>query len=381
MIQKEVTANDILRWILKITTANKIPDIHINTGQQPRIRDHNWEIQILQTIEVNWVEIRSPRLSREMVADIIKIVVWDKMYLRFEVHLELDCSYQFDWDWDWEPDRYRVNCYIDSAWLSIAMRIIPSEIPTIDELWLWDSIKKLCKKNKWLILVTWPTWSGKSTNLASMIDYIAQNNKKHIITIEDPIEFAFKSWKCLINQREIWNSTKWFPEAMKSALREDPDVIMVWEMRDPETIKAAITIAETWHLVLSTLHTNDSVQSIDRMVDTFPSHQQTQIRMQLSQSLIWVISQRLLPRKDLDWRIACREILIMNDAIKNLIMTWKTHQIYSVLEVSFKSWMILMDKYLTILYKKWKICKDTLLANTRDKEWMEMLIREEWLEG
>ena len=283
--------------------------------------------------------------------------------------MELDTSIQIE-----NGDRYRVNCYKDTKWYSIALRIIPSHIPTLEDLWLWEQIKQMCSKNKGLILVTWATWSWKSTNLAAMIDYINKNFKKHIITIEDPVEFVFNSEKSLVNQRELWNHTKGFPEAIRASLREDPDVIMVWEMRDPETIKAAITLAETWHLVLSTLHTNDSVQTIDRIVDIFPSTQQKQIRMQLSQSLVWVVSQRLLPREDKQERIAAREILITNDAIRNLIIWWKTHQLYSVLEVWQKQWMILMDKYLIALYKKWIISKDTLISYSRDKEWIEMLI-------
>ena len=244
----------------------------------------------------------------------------------------------------------------------------------MEELWLWEKIKELCKKQKWLILVTWPTWSWKSTNLASMIDFINKNYKKHIITIEDPIEFSFEDWQSLIHQREVWAHTNSFERAIKSALREDPDIIMVWEMRDPETIKAAITLAETWHIVFSTLHTNDSVQTVDRIVDVFPPAQQAQIRMQLSQSLIWIISQRLVPRIDWKWRVAAREILVTDDAIKNLIITGKTHQIYSVIEVWKEKWMILMDKYLLALYQKNFISKETLLAFARDKESLEMMI-------
>ncbi len=263
---------------------------------------------------------------------------------------------------------------MDTAWYSIALRRIPDKIPTLKELGLWNQIEEICNKSKWLILVTGPTWSGKSTNLAAMIDYINDNHKKHIITIEDPVEFAFKSKKSLINQREIWSHTKWFNNAIRASLREDPDVIMIWEMRDPETIKAAITLAETGHLVFSTLHTNDSVQTIDRIVDVFPWSQQKQIRMQLAMSLVWVVSQRLIARSDKQWRIPAREILIVNDAVKNLIISWKTHQLYSVLEVGQKQWMILMDKYLLALYKKDIISKETLISYVRDKEWIEMML-------
>ena len=244
----------------------------------------------------------------------------------------------------------------------------------MDELWLGDQIIEMCNKSKWLVLVTWPTGSWKSTNLAAMIDYINKNHKKHIITIEDPVEFSYKSDKCLINQREVWNHTLWFSNAIRASLREDPDVIMIWEMRDPETIKAAITLAETGHLVFSTLHTNDSVQTIDRIVDVFPSAQQPQIRMQLSQSLVWILSQRLVNRSDKEWRIAAREIMVSDDAVKNLIISWKTHQLYSVLEVWKKKWMILMDKYLLALYSKKVISKETLMSYVRDKESITMMI-------
>lgn len=185
-----------------------------------------------------------------------------------------------------------------------------------------------------------------------MIEYINTKYKKHIITIEDPVEFHFDSKQSLINQRELGANTHSFTNAMKYVLREDPNVIMVGEMRDPETIKMAITLAETGHLVLSTLHTNDTVQTIDRIVDVFPPVQQDQIRMQLAMSLIGVISQRLLPRADGKGRIPGREMLFCNDAVRNLIITGKTHQLYSVIEISQKEGMVLMDKYILALYNR-----------------------------
>ena len=224
--------------------------------------------------------------------------------------------------------------------------------------------------------MTWPTWSWKTTNIAAMIDYINRTYQKHIITIEDPIEFVFKNKKSLINQREVWSHTIWFEEAIRSSLREDPDVIMVWEMRDTETVKSALTLAETGHLVLSTLHTNDTAQAIDRIVDIFPDGIQKQIRMQFAMSLVWIVNQRLLPKKWGKWRVAAREILINNDAIRNLIITWKTHQVYSTLEIWQKDWMILMDKYLSVLYRKWLITKEVYISTSRDKENTESLIRQ-----
>lgn len=362
---------DLLYAILDITTREKYSDIHLNTWFQPIIRNHNGDITHLTKLIIWWEEIEAPKFTKDMIKNIIIELTWYNGMDKFMENFELDTSFEY-----LEKYRYRVNCYIDSNWYSIAMRIIPSEIPSLEELNLWETIKEMCQKSKWLILMTGPTGSWKSTNLAAMINYINKNFKKHIITIEDPVEFAFTSEQSLINQREIGNHTKGFAQAIKSSLREDPDIIMIWEMRDPETIKSAITLAETGHLVLSTLHTNDTVQSIDRIVDVFPNWQQDQIRMQLAMSLVWVISQRLLPRIDISGRIPAREILLANDAVRNLIITGKTHQLYSVIEVSSKSGMILMDKYLIFLYKKWVISKDTLFSYARDKDGIEMLINE-----
>ncbi len=360
-----MNAKELIYSILKFSDENKLPDIHLNTGHFPIYRNNSWDISYLT--EINWEKLE--KLTKENIIQIILEISSEIALEKFEKNFELDTSYEFE-----SGTRYRVNCYIDSKGYSIALRIIPKDIPTLDSLGLWEQVKNMCNKSKWLILVTWPTWSWKSTNLAAMINYINENYKKHIITIEDPVEFSFVSKNSLVNQREVWNHTKWFDEAIRACLREDPDVIMVWEMRDPETIKAALTLAETWHLVLSTLHTNDSVQTVDRIVDIFPSSQQKQIRMQLAMSLVWIISQRLIPRSDKEWRIAAREILISDDAVKNLIVTWKTPQLYSVLEIWQQKWMILMDRYLIALHKKWIIDKDTLFSFVRDKEAVEMLI-------
>ena len=363
-----MTSKELINSILAYASEQWYSDIHINTNNLIKIRNKSWEISNLEKIIIDEKEIQIPKMTLENIKSIIYVLAWERWYEKFQLEMELDVSYMIE-NWN----RYRINCYMDTDWYSIALRAIPKDIPNLEELWLWKQIKKLCDSWAGLILVTWPTGSWKSTNLAAMINYINQNYKKHIITIEDPVEFAFKSDKSLINQREVWSHTQGFAKAIKASLREDPDVIMIWEMRDPETIKAAITLAETGHLVLSTLHTNDSVQTVDRIVDIFPSSQQKQIRMQLAMSLAWIISQRLLPRIDQKWKIAAREILIPDDAVRNLIITWKTHQLYSVLEVWQDKWMILMDKYLQILYKKWLISKEILLSYARDKENIEMM--------
>ncbi|EKE26593.1 MAG: hypothetical protein ACD_4C00234G0001 [uncultured bacterium (gcode 4)] len=331
----------------------QIPDIHLCSWMAPYVRKHDWNIEYL---EKYWI------LEKDEIWSIIKEMIWQEWFEFFIENFEKDFSYAL-----WEA-KFRVNIFHDSKWYSVAIRYIPIEIPSLESLNITKEIKSLLHRWKWLILVTWPTWSWKSTTLASMVNYINNNFKKHIITVEDPIEFNLKSSKCLINQREIWSHCTSFARAIKSALREDPDVIMVWEMRDPETISAALTLAETWHLVLSTLHTNDTVQTIDRIIDSFPSAAQSQIRSQLAMSLNWVVSQILLPKKDSGTRVVAREILINTDAVKSLIISWNIHQLYSIIELSWQDWMILMDKYLDTLYEKWLISKDTFNSRIRDKD-------------
>ncbi len=359
---------DIFWAILDIATQKKYSDIHLNTGSYPIIRDPSGDIIEISEIAIWWSITPLPVLNDDAVLCIIRHILGEENFKTFWENYELDGSYNHK-----NISRYRINCYKDSNGSSIALRAIPQEIPTLKSLGLWEQIKNMCRKSKGLILITGPTWTGKSTNLAGMIDYINTNFRKHIITIEDPIEFVFKNKKSLINQREVGIHTKTFASAMKASLREDPDVIMIWEMRDPETIKAAITLAETGHLVFSTLHTNDTVQSIDRIVDIFPAGQQDQIRMQLAMSLIWILAQRLVPRNGKDERVAAREILLNNDAVRNLIITGNTHQLYSVIEIGQKQWMVLMDNYLIALYKKNIISKETLESFVRDKESIEVL--------
>lgn len=341
---------ELLRGIIK----TKIPDLHIISWSEPYVRRHNWEIDVFKDF---WV------LSKSDVKEIVTHMLWwEKEFQNFEFSLEQDFSFSLD------DAKFRVNVFHDAKWYSLAIRYIPVDIPSLETLNITKEVKALLHRQKWLILVTGPTWSWKSTTLASMIQYVNANFRKHIITIEDPIEFNLKSDKCLISQREIWTHSKSFARAIKSALREDPDIIMVWEMRDPETIQAALTLAETWHLVISTLHTNDTVQSIDRIVDSFQPAAQSQIRTQLAMSLVWVISQMLLPKEWSDWRVAAREILINTDAVKNLIMTWNSHQLYSIIELCQQDWMVLMDKYLQMLFKKWYISKEVYNSHLRDRD-------------
>jgi len=358
---------DVFKHIVELTIKEGYSDIHIVSESFPVIRNNSWDITKVSTVWVWENSLEIEPFHKKDVMEIIKFILWPSKLQIFVDTFEIDGSYQF------KNTRFRINCYYDTKGFAVALRLIPQEIPNLKNLWFWEQVFSMCRKSKWLILVTGPTWVGKSTNLAWMIDYINTNFNKHIITIEDPIEFMFNNKRSLINQREVGIHTKSFANAIKSSLREDPDVIMIWEMRDPETVQAAITLAETGHLVFSTLHTNDTVQSIDRIVDIFPEGKQEQIRMQLAMSLIGIISQQLLPKKDVDDRIAAREILLNNDAVRNLIITGNTHLLYSVLETSWKHWMILLDQYLEALYKKWLISEETLISHARDKNNIESL--------
>jgi twitching motility protein PilT len=283
----------------------------------------------------------------------------------FEQEKELDFSFSLG------IHRFRVNAFHDSRGPGLAMRYIPVRIPSPEELSIPKQVIELLHRDRGLILVTGPTGSGKSTTLASMVEYVNQNFKKHIITIEDPIEFNFVSKNSLIHQREVGAHTKSFPRAIKSSLREDPDVILVGEMRDPETMQAAITLAETGHLVLSTLHTNDTVQSVDRIIDAFPASQQGQVRVQLAMALTAVVSQSLLPKKDGNGRVIAREVLINNDAVRSVIQRGLTHQLYSIVELGSQEGMVLMDRYLEGLYTKGFISQETFSNCLRDKDLLE----------
>ncbi len=254
--------------------------------------------------------------------------------------------------------RFRVNIFWVREWFWLVFRIIPWKIPFFDELWLPESIINFTKRKNWLVLITWSVWSGKTTTLASLLNSINLNKSKHIITIEDPIEFIYKSEKSLVEQREVGNDTLSFDNWLKYALREAPDVIMIWEMRDLETFRLALRAAETWNLVFATLHTSWAARTIWRIIDMFPSWEKDQIKGQLAESLIWVVWQKLIPWTDNN-RIISTEILVNSIWISNLIRKWEVHKINSVIETSKNEWMRQMRDSLKELYKNWKISKET----------------------
>lgn len=332
---------------------NKLSDLHITTGDYPYIRTKTGGLQPVAPFG---------KVSIDDMNDIVQMMYEDDITEKIKT---IDTSFE-----RWSA-RFRVNISrVIHGW-SISMRMISEVIPTPEEIGITENIMKLTTKDKWIILITGPTGSGKSTTLASLVDYINSTSTRHIITLEDPIEFTFENKKSLIHQREYGRHFDSFLGGIRSVLREDPDVIIVGEMRDLATIEAAITLAETGHLVISTLHTNDTVQTVDRIIQSFPAQSQNQIRIQLGLALIGVISQVLLPRIDGTGRIAAREILINNDSIRNLIIRGETQHMYSMIEISRQDGMVLMDDAVTKAFTDGLISKEEALRYIRDKDRLE----------
>ena len=311
-------------------------DVHLSSGQPPLIRLHG-----------DMQKLDHPSLSRDEVHNLVYDIMDDNQRKVYEKNLELDFSFDMG-----ETGRFRVNVFMQQRGEGAVFRAIPSKIISIDELGLPHILQTLSEREKGLVLVTGPTGSGKSTTLAAMIDYINEKYAKHILTIEDPIEFTHHSKKCLINQRELSSHTHSFANALRAALREDPDVILVGEMRDLETIQLAITAAETGHLVFGTLHSPGVAQTVDRVIDVFPAAQQSQVRSMFSDSIEAVVTQTLCKKKGGEGRVAALEIMVGTPAIRNLIREGKVHQIQSSLQVGQKDGMQTMDMALIDLVNR-----------------------------
>jgi len=345
--------------LLNITVDKNASDLHICPDSEPIIRVDG------QLIRLNYEKL-SPADTHRMLYAILS----DDKIERFETTLELDFSYSLP-----KRARFRVNYYRDKGAIAGAFRLIPNRIPTIRELNLPPILEELCKKPRGLILCTGPTGHGKSTTLAAMVNQINRNKAVHIITIEDPIEYLHTHNLSVINQRELGQDTKSFAGALRACLREDPDVILVGEMRDVETIALAITAAETGHLVFATLHTNNSAESIDRIIDVFPPGQQEQIRIQLANNLQAVISQQLLPRAGSPGRIPAVEVMIATPAIRNLIRENKTHQIPSMIQTSAAVGMQSMDQNLRDLYLKGFITYEDAMSRAINPEELRKMVQ------
>src|SRR5713101_4032294 len=311
-------------------------DLHLTSGSAPYMRIHG-----------DMVKLNYRSVSEETCHSLIFEILTEKQKELFTEEWDLDLSYPLD-----GVGRFRVNVFMQRNGVSAVFRLIPENIKTIDELDLPEQLASLIDVSEGLILVTGPTGSGKSTTLASLIHTINQEQQAHIITIEDPLEFVHENRRCLISQRELASHTKSFGAALRAALREDPDIILVGEMRDLETISLALTAAETGHLVFATLHTNSAIKTIDRVIDVFPEGQQTQIRVMLSESLRGVVAQALLPRPDHQRRVPVVEILVNVPAVANLIREGKTHQIASVMQTGRAHGMMTFDGAIHDLIQK-----------------------------
>lgn len=321
-----MTIQDLLRF----TAEAGASDLHVSSGSHPMVR-----------VNGRMKRLNLPILTIEEMENLVFSVMNEVQKEMFQKNLEIDFSTKLSND-----VRFRVNAFNQINGIAAAFRVIPNEIKQYEELHLPEVLKKMTTKEKGLILVTGPTGSGKSTTLATMIDTINDNRACHIITIEDPIEFVHRSKNSLINQRELGHDTWSFTAALRSALREDPDVILVGEMRDLETVSLALTAAETGHLVFATLHTGSCTKSIDRIIDMFPKEQQQQVRSMLSESLEAVVAQTLLPTKDGKGRVPAVEIMIANSAVRNLIREEKTYQIPSIIQAGSKEGMQTRDQSL-----------------------------------
>jgi twitching motility protein PilT len=344
-----ITLEELLHKMVELRGS----DLHVTAGSPPRVRVDG---ELLCLGEEKLV----PETSQQLVYSILN----NDQIARYEKNLELDLSFGIS-----GLGRFRVNVFQQRGAVGAVMRIIPWEVRSVKDLGLPQRLcEQLCMLPKGLILITGATGSGKSTTLAAMVEYINNTRNSHIVTIEDPIEFVHKNKKCLFNQREVGTDTHSFPAALRSVLREDPDVVLIGEMRDQETIEAALTLAETGHLIFGTLHTSDCVQTINRIVDVFPAYQQAQIRTQLSFTVQAVFCQQLLPAAGGKGRVLACEVMIANAAVRALIRDDKAHQIYSVIQTGGKEGMKTMNASLCELYRAGRITYEEAVAHSGDVE-------------
>jgi twitching motility protein PilT len=348
-----------LHQLLKILVESNGSDLHITTNSPPQMR-----------VDGKMTPMDFPPLNQVETKQLCYSVLTDAQKHKFEEENDLDLSFGVK-----GLSRFRGNIFIQRGALAGVFRVIPYKILTFEELNLPPIVSELAAKPRGLVLVTGPTGSGKSTTLASIIDYINISRHEHIVTIEDPIEYLHPHKGCLVNQREVGADTKSFKNALKYILRQDPDVVLVGELRDLETIEAALTLSETGHLCLATLHTNSCAQTINRIVDVFPPYQQTQIRAQLSFVLEGIMSQTLMPKMNSKGRVMALEIMVPNPAIRNLIREDKVHQIYSQMQVGQEKFgMQTMNQSLFSLFQKRLISLEEALGRTSDPDELKQMI-------
>jgi len=339
--------------ILKACVQKGASDLHLVIGQPPMIRQDG-DLKPMSEF---------PALTAEESRRLVYTLLSDEQRVRFEKEWELDFSVAVD-----QISRFRANLLVQKNGVEAVLRVISGRIPSPDDLALPQAVTDLSNLPRGLVLVTGPTGSGKSTTLACLVNQINLKRRSHILTIEDPIEFVYENKNSVVRQREIGSQSRSFAAALKHALRQDPDVVLIGEMRDLETIGAALTMAETGHLVFGTLHTTDAAQTVDRIIDVFPAYQQQQVRTQLSSVLKAVVSQTLIPRFNAKGRVAAREIMMVTSAISNLIREGKSHQIYGAIETGARVGMISLDKSLQDLVKRGIISAEEAAAKANHPE-------------
>lgn len=361
-----------IRVILRKGRELGASDVHLTVGRPPVFRLHGFlvpadspELAGKSFTEKEYLQI----LCGQKTADLARQIMTPERYEFFKKNKEIDFSCEFG-----ELGRFRVNAFIQRGQVALAIRLIQTYIPALSELGLPPVVERLVKCPRGMVLVTGPTGSGKSTTLAAMVEVINRDRACHILTLEDPIEFVYSHKRSIVNQREIGTDSMTFAGALRAALREDPDVILVGEMRDPETISIALTAAETGHLILATLHTSSAAQTVDRIIDVFPPHQQPQIRVQLSNSLQGVITQQLIPRLDKAGRVMACEVMVATPAIRNLIREGKSYQILSQIQTGSKFGMVSLDASLANLVQKGIISKNEARERAFDPESLERLL-------
>lgn len=346
-----------MKKLLDLAISKKASDLHLTRDMPPMIRIDSALMAVPNEAD----------LTAEMAAKLIESFMTPEQIETLKVKKEIDFSFGY------QNMRFRANTYFQKGNLAAELRLIPKGIKSLTELGLPPVLEKFTMPSQGFVIITGPTGHGKSTTLAAMINQINKTRSEHIITIEDPIEYVFEHDKSIISQREVGSDTNSFARALRSTLREDPNVVLVGEMRDLETIDAALTVAETGHLVFATLHTNSAAQTADRIIDVFPAHQQQQVRMQLANVLLGVVSQRLIPRTQGGRVVAC-EIMMANSAVRSTIRDGKTHQLTNIIQTSAAEGMITMDKVLAELVSKGEISIDNALAWASDPKAFKMMV-------
>jgi twitching motility protein PilT len=338
--------------LIRAAVSEGASDLHFRAGQRPRVR-----------IDGELYQLDVPASTEEGLRGFVDSMLTPAQVERFDRTHELDFSHTLP-----GVTRMRLNLYIQQGMDCASVRLIPEKIPTMEDIYLPQVAYNFVNMHAGLILVTGPTGCGKSTTLAAMLDHINANRRGHILTIEDPIEYVFPEKLCMVSQREMNLDTSNYHHALRHSFRQDPDVVMIGEMRDLETMQAAITLAETGHLTFSTLHTSDAAQTINRIIDSFPPHQQSQIRSQLAVSLQGIISQKLIRIKDQRGRVAAREVLVCNRAVRNLLREAKVPQIFSAIQTGMEEGMMTMNYSLGDLFRRGVISYDVAMANSPDRK-------------